>query len=140
MKLAILIVLLPLAVAFQPTSISSRHASSGRSMFKPDLNWDAATNHVDEPLSNLVPDCTKPPTVSTLNKGTYERLNGHHAPQYQVNPDISPKAARPSPPPTGDPRAFFPDPANTPSNPLSSTGRPTTGRAPDQRPEEWHRL
>jgi hypothetical protein len=63
------------------------------------------------PGTGAVPDCTKPPVLSTLNKGTYERLNGGPGEGY-----------------------LLPDPANTPSNPLSSvqySHYPGTGAVPD---------
>eukprot|EP00797_Seminavis_robusta_P034768 Sro842_g209750.2 (138) ;mRNA; r:39181-39594 len=64
------------------------------------------------PGSDQAPDGTKPPQLSTLNKGTYERLNGHH---HELD------------------RPIYPDPANTPSNPLSVADQqyPSTGEAPD---------
>ena len=153
--------LLPLAGAFQP-NLSRGQSLASLSMYRPDLNWDAGKNDIDEPLSNLVPDCTKQETVSVLNKGTYEALNGHRTPEYRMppqsrlpprcSPNSLPPQARP-PVPMGPSIAtgsaygdyFLPDPANNPSNPLATNqyaSRPFIGtdRAPDQPPEAWHRL
>lgn len=88
----------------------------GGKIFYPDpattpSNPLATKNYDHYPGSGALPDCTKPPQVSTLNKGTYERLNGGPGEGY-----------------------LLPDPANTPSNPLSSVQYdhyPGTGALPD---------
>ncbi|CAB9518780.1 expressed unknown protein [Seminavis robusta] len=128
--------------------------------FQPDRMWGWSSD-TDEPLSNLVPDCTKQPTVSVLNKGTYEGVNGHQndfaaanrfpeatsapvpskyrsQPQPATPQSVPEVSSRALPPQEKD--AFFPDPANTPSNPLSSRSHNRlvgTDRAPDQKPESW---
>lgn len=151
--------LLSIVGAFQPPN-PSRDGRVPLSMYRPDLNWDPAKDSIDEPLSNLVPDCTKPPTVSVLNRGTYEALNDHRTPEYRM-PTTSPlppnrappRAMAASMPPPSPPARlplqqgdyFLPDPANNPSNPLAKNSSPNTGlvgtdRARDQRPEEWRRL
>ena len=41
-------------------------------------------------MTNLAPDCTKPPTLSTLSKGSYERLNGKmHTVRFHVDDSMS---------------------------------------------------
>ena len=77
----------------------------------------ATNTYSHYPGTGGVPDCTKPATVSMLNKGTYERLNGGPGEGY-----------------------LLPDPANTPSNPLT-TRQGVVTNAPDcTTPPTWSTL
>ena len=105
------------------------------------LNPLASGNYGPFPTSGQAPDSTKAPQVSLLNKGTYERLNGYSSPVAvnPKNPFSKSNTEEVIPVPTNEAtvRGYrFPDPANTPLNPLASGSDrygsyPTSAQVPD---------